>query len=80
MIGFGGEIVSTAPELTTIRRSLDREGTRFETVRIDGVGMRHRAANRLCARERDAFAIVISQASGLEFVAWHNEALSPGGV
>jgi DisA bacterial checkpoint controller nucleotide-binding len=75
VMGFGGEIVSTAPDVTTIRRGLDLEGTKYETVPIDGVGTRHRAAYRLCAQEHDAFAIVVSQDGGVQFVAWHNGAL-----
>jgi hypothetical protein len=75
VMGFGGEIVSTAPEVTTIRRGLDLEGTKYETVPIDGVGTRHRAAYRLCAQEHDAFAVVVSQDGGVQFVAWHNGAL-----
>jgi DNA integrity scanning protein DisA with diadenylate cyclase activity len=54
---------------------LDLEGTKYETVPIDGVGTRHRAAYRLCAQEHDAFAVVISQDGGVQFVAWHNGAL-----
>jgi hypothetical protein len=75
VLGFGGEIVGTAPEVTTIRRGLDVEGTEYDTVPIDGVGTRHRAAYRLCAQEHEAFAVVISQDGGVQFVAWHAGAL-----
>ncbi|HET6337501.1 MAG TPA: hypothetical protein VFG30_29955 [Polyangiales bacterium] len=75
VLGFGGEIVGTAPEVTTIRRGLDLEGNEYETVPIDGVGTRHRAAYRLCAQEHEAFAVVISQDGGVQFVAWQNGAL-----
>lgn len=75
VLGFGGEIVGTAPEVTTIRRGLDLEGTEYDTVPIDGVGTRHRAAYRLCAQEHEALAIVVSQDGGVQFVAWHAGAL-----
>jgi hypothetical protein len=75
VLGFGGEIVGTAPEVTTIRRGLDLEGTEYDTVPIDGVGTRHRAAYRLCAQEHEAFAVVVSQDGGVQFVAWHAGAL-----
>lgn len=76
VLGFGGEIVGTAPEVTTIRHGLDLEAETFEVVPIDGVGTRHRAAYRLCAQEHEAFAIVVSQDGGVQFVAWHAGALT----
>jgi hypothetical protein len=75
VLGFGGEIIGTAPEVTTIRRGLDVEGNQYDTLPIDGVGTRHRAAYRLCAQEHEAFAVVISQDGGVQFVAWQNGAL-----
>jgi hypothetical protein len=72
VLGFGGEIIGTAPEVTTIQRGLDLEGEQYEVVPIDGVGTRHRAAYRLCAQEHEAFAAVVSQDGGVQFVAWHN--------
>lgn len=75
VLGFGGEIVGAPTELTTIRRALDLEGNDYDTVPIDGVGTRHRAAYRLCSHEHDAFAVVVSQDGGVQFVAWHNGGL-----
>jgi DNA integrity scanning protein DisA with diadenylate cyclase activity len=75
VLGFGGEIIGTAPEVTTIRRGLDLEGDQYEIVPIDGVGTRHRAAYRLCAQEHEAFAAVVSQDGGVQFVACHNVGL-----
>jgi hypothetical protein len=69
LLGFGGEILNQPADIVTVRRALDLEGTRFETVRIDGVGTRHRSAYRLCAHERGAMAIVVSQDGGVQFVA-----------
>jgi hypothetical protein len=71
LLGFGGEILGRPADLATVRRALDLEGTKFETVRIDGVGTRHRSAYRLCAHEPRAMAIVISQDGGVQFVASH---------
>jgi len=75
VLGFGGEIVGSLPEVRTIRRALDLEGEHYEEVAIDGVGTRHRAAYRLCAAEHGAFAVVVSQDGGVQFVAWHNDGL-----
>lgn len=75
VLGFGGEIVGSLPDVTHIRRALDLEGTRYEAVPIDGVGTRHRAAYRLCAQEHSAFAVVVSQDGDVQFVAWHRDGL-----
>jgi hypothetical protein len=76
VLGFGGEIAGALAELTTIRRARDLEADTYDTVAIDGVGTRHRAAYRLCARERGAFAVVVSQDGGVQFVAFHAGALT----
>jgi hypothetical protein len=75
VLGFGGEIVGSLPDVTFIRRALDLEGTRYDAVPIDGVGTRHRAAYRLCAQEHSAFATVVSQDGDVQFVAWHRDGL-----
>jgi hypothetical protein len=75
VLGFGGEILGSLTEIQTIRRAMDLEGTEYVEVPIDGVGTRHRAAYRLCAREHGAIAVVVSQDGGVQFVAWHNEGL-----
>ncbi len=69
VLGFGGEIVGTLPEIRSVRRALDLEGTSFEDVPIDHVGTRHRSAYRLCAQEPTAIAIVVSHDGGVQFVA-----------
>ncbi len=69
VLGFGGEIVGTLPELRSVRRALDLEGTACEEVPIDHVGTRHRSAYRLCAQEPTAIAIVVSHDGGVQFVA-----------
>jgi hypothetical protein len=75
VLGFGGEIVGSLPDVMTIRRARDLEGTQYDEVPIDGVGTRHRAAYRLCAQEHGAFAVVVSQDGDVQFVAWHAGAL-----
>jgi hypothetical protein len=69
VLGFGGEIVGTLPEIRSVRRALDLEGTACEDVPIDHVGTRHRSAYRLCAQEPTAIAIVVSHDGGVQFVA-----------
>ena len=75
LLGFGGEIVGSLPDVTTIRRALDLEGTRYDEVPIDAVGTRHRAVYRLCAQEPSAFAVIVSQDGDVQFVAWHDDGL-----
>jgi hypothetical protein len=74
LLGFGAEITGALPEITQVHRALDLEAERYEVVPIDGVGTRHRSAYRLCAREREALAIVVSHDSAVQFVAWRNGA------
>jgi hypothetical protein len=69
VLGFGGEIVGTLPEIRSVRQALDIEATLSEEVPIDHVGTRHRSAYRLCAREPTAVAIVVSHDGGVQFVA-----------
>jgi hypothetical protein len=69
VLGFGGEIVGTLPEIRSVRRALDIESATWQEVPIDGVGTRHRSAYRLCAREPAAVAIVVSHDGGVQFVA-----------
>jgi hypothetical protein len=73
VLGFGGEIVgSSSAEITSVRRAVDLEATEYVTAPIDGVGTRHRSAYRLCAHEREAAVIVVSQDGGVQFVACHD--------
>jgi hypothetical protein len=76
LLGFGAEITGPLPEIDRIRHALDVEAESFESVGIDGVGTRHRSAYRLCALEQDALAIVVSHDGGVQFVAWHDGALT----
>jgi hypothetical protein len=76
LIGFGAEIAGTLPEVPTVLRAIDVEATRVEEEVVDRVGTRHRSAYRLCARLRDALAIVVSQDGSARFVAWHEGAVT----
>jgi hypothetical protein len=69
LLGFGAEITGALPEITSVHRALDLEATRYEVQRIDGVGTRHRSAYRLCAREPEALAVVVSHDGSAQFVA-----------
>jgi hypothetical protein len=86
LLGFGAEITATLPEITRVHRALDLEASRVDVVPIDGVGTRHRSAYRLCAREHEALAIVVSHDGAVQFVAYRNgaptywEHMSAGGV
>ena len=76
VIGFGGEIGGALPEVTTVRRALDAEASAHEMVAVDRVGTRHRSAYRLCAHERTALAIIVSQDGGVQFATWHDGAVT----
>lgn len=72
VLGFGGEIAGSLPELTSVRHALDLEATAYEIVPLDRTGTRHRSVYRLCAHEKEAIAIVASQDGTLQFVANHD--------
>jgi hypothetical protein len=76
LVGFGAEIAGQLPEVATVLRAIDVEATRREEEVVDRVGTRHRSAYRLCARLRDALAIVVSQDGSARFVAWHEGAVT----
>lgn len=73
IIGFGAEISTALPEVESVDRSLDLEGTLQVREKTDGVGTRHRSSYRLCAHLHDALVIVVSQDGGVRFVRWHGE-------
>jgi len=72
VLGFGAEISGALPEVDSVDRSVDLEGTRWISERTDRVGTRHRSSYRLCQRLRDALVIVVSQDGGVRFVRWQN--------
>jgi hypothetical protein len=69
LLGFGCEIGGDLGDVTSVRRALDMEGTRWIEETTETVGTRHRAAYRLCQRVHDAVAIVVSQDGSVRFVA-----------
>lgn len=76
LLGFGGEIAGNLAEVATVTSALDLEATRREWVRTDRVGTRHRSAYRLCQAVPQAIVAVISQDGGLQFVRWHDGAVT----
>ena len=68
VLGFGAEISGALPEVASVDRSLDLEGTRSIAEDTDRVGTRHRSAYRLCQHLEDALVIVVSQDGGVRFV------------
>jgi hypothetical protein len=71
LLGFGAEIAGDLPQVTTVRRALDLEGTRYVTEVVDAVGTRHRSAYRLITAVPEALAIVVSQDGSVRFVSAH---------
>jgi len=85
LIGFGGFVLGDTDRVEMVYRAFDPEGKHTEPGLIEMVGTRHRAAYRLCQQSHDAFAVVISQDGGAQFVKWLNGAVtyweqSPSGV
>jgi len=76
VLGFGCEIGGNLSDVAFVRRARDLSASEYETVAVDGVGTRHRSAYRLCSHERNAMAIVVSHDGGVQFVAWHDGALT----
>jgi hypothetical protein len=76
LLGFGCEIGGDLSDVTTVRRALDPEGSRWVEETTETVGTRHRAAYRLCQRVREAVAIVVSQDGSVRFVAHKDGAVT----
>jgi len=76
LLGFGGEISGQLPDVPSVRRALDLEGTESEEELAEGVGTRHRSAYRLCQAIEGALAIVVSQDGGVRFVKWSSGAVT----
>ena len=68
LLGFGGEIVGTLPEVHEVARALDLEGETYGLEATEGVGTRHRSVYRLCSACPDVLGIVVSQDGGTRFV------------
>ena len=72
IVGFGAELLSEAPCLSSVRRAMDLEGTIWTNEPLDDEGTRHRAVYRLCDQYPNCLAIVISQDGSVRFVKNHN--------
>jgi hypothetical protein len=73
ILGFGAEISGALPDVETVERSLDLDGTRRITERADRVGSRHRSSYRLSHHLHEAFIVVVSQDGGVRFVRWQDD-------
>lgn len=76
ILGFGGEISGSLPEVKTVAKSLDIEGEKTLEETIDGVGTRHRSAYRLCNALPEAIAVVISQDGNIRFIQRRNSVVT----
>jgi hypothetical protein len=72
IVGFGAELLSEAPCLSSVRRAMDLEATIWANEPLDDVGTRHRAVYRLCDQHPRCLAVVISQDGSVRFVKNHN--------
>jgi len=68
LLGFGGMISGTLPNVRVVARALDLEGDEVIEEGTDNVGARHRSAYRLVGALPGAVVIVISQDGGARFV------------
>jgi hypothetical protein len=60
LLGFGVEIIWSAPELEAVYFAQDAEGAELERRPIHHFGTRHRSAFRFCASHEGVLAIVLS--------------------
>lgn len=75
LLGFGGEISGSLPDVRTVERALDLEGTRSITESVENVGTRHRSAYRLAEALPKAVVVVVSQDGGVSFITRKDEAV-----
>ncbi|MGH3090082.1 MAG: putative sensor domain DACNV-containing protein [Rubrobacteraceae bacterium] len=68
LLGFGGEISGSLPDVRTVARALDLEGERSVEESTENVGTRHRSAYRLAGALPNALVVVISQDGSAQFV------------
>ncbi len=69
LLGFGGMISGSLPDVRTVWKALDLEGENLAEEEIGSVGARHRSAYRIAAILPGSVAIVISQDGGVRFVS-----------
>jgi len=68
IIGYGVEVIASAPELQFVRLTEDPQGTEGHEVPIESFGTRHRAAFRFCWTLPQATAFVVSFDGGVRAV------------
>jgi hypothetical protein len=71
LLGFGGEISGSLPDVVHVRRALNIEGTSYSSERTDRAGTRHRSVYRLCEHAHDAVGIIVSHDGGVRFSRSH---------
>jgi hypothetical protein len=68
LLGFGGEISGSLPDVKTVERALDLEGERAAKEDTENVGTRHRSAYRLAGALPEAVVVVVSQDGNVRFI------------
>lgn len=68
ILGFGGMISGSLPDVESVWRALDLEGEKVAEEETGNVGARHRSAYRLAAALPESVTHVISQDGGMRFV------------
>src|SRR5215212_5147065 len=68
LLGFGGMISGSLPDVESVERSLDLEGEKLVEEGTGNVGARHRSAYRLAGALPGSVAVVISQDGGVRWV------------
>lgn len=69
LVGFGGMISGSLPEVRIVARAWDREGERISLENTDAVGTRHRSAYRLAEALPGAVIIVVSQDGDIRLIS-----------
>lgn len=72
LLGFGGEISGSLPEISAVVRAFDLEGERTVEESTENVGTRHRSAYRLAGALPGAVVVVVSQDGSVQFVTQQN--------
>lgn len=60
LLGFGGEIICSAPDLEQVYVAQDVEGQTLVPLSIYAVGTRHRSAFRFCHSHEEVAAVILS--------------------
>jgi hypothetical protein len=68
LLGFGGMISGSLPDVESVRRALDLEGENVVEEGTANVGARHRSAYRLAGALPGSVEVVISQDGGVRWV------------